>query len=449
MKKKALIILLSALMITSLAACQSSGEQTETSPATVASTVAQTEKATENTTEAAAVSTQTLPDAGDAVTTVNAYSGGVMNGEEIFTDRDLRQTADTSEAKYYTISDNTDITIDSAGVYVFTGSASDMSIIVDAADQDKVQIVLNGVTISNSSAPAIYVKSADKVFVTTVSGTENNLSVTGTFGTDGDTNTDAVIFSKDDLVLNGLGTLTINSTDNGVTSKDDLRITGGTINVTCSSDAFEANDSIAVADGKITINTGKDGFHAENDEDNSKGYIYICGGTFDINAGSDGIQGTTVVQIDGGTFNITSSEGIEGTYIQINGGTVSITASDDGINGSAKSSSYSVKVEINDGNITVDMGQGDTDGIDSNGDIIINGGTVSVNGQSPFDYDGQGQINGGTVITNGEQVTELTNQFMGGGMGGPGGMMGGGMQGGGMQGGGMQGGGMQGGRGGF
>ena len=157
----------------------------------------------------------------------------------------------------------------------------------------------------------------------------------------------------------------------------------------------------------------------------------------DITAGSDGIQATTITQIDGGDITISGSEGIEATYVQINGGTIKISASDDGINGSAKSSAYSVRVEINGGDITIDMGQGDTDGIDSNGDIYINGGTVSVNGQSPFDYDGQGQLNGGTVIVNGSETTELTNQF-GGGMGGPGGMQGGpgGMGGsGGMQGG--------------
>ena len=71
-------------------------------------------------------------------------------------------------------------------------------------------------------------------------------------------------------------------------------------------------------------------------------------------------------------------------------------------------------IEINGGNITIKMGQGDTDGVDSNGDIIINGGTINVTGQSTFDYDGTGKINGGTVICNGQEVTTLPNQFMGG-----------------------------------
>ena len=77
-------------------------------------------------------------------------------------------------------------------------------------------------------------------------------------------------------------------------------------------------------------------------------------------------------------------------------------------------------VEITGGVISVTMGPGDTDGIDSNGNIIISGGTISVNANFPFDYDGSVSFTDGTVYVNGEQVTSLQNQF-GGGMGGFGG----------------------------
>ena len=60
------------------------------------------------------------------------------------------------------------------------------------------------------------------------------------------------------------------------------------------------------------------------------------------------------------------------------------------------------------------MGQGDTDGVDSNGNLIINGGTIRVNAQSPFDYDGTAQKNGGTIYVNGTQTDAITNQMMGG-----------------------------------
>ncbi len=367
-----------------------------------------------------------------STTTTNATSSiQSVDTADLFSNRDLEQTADTSSAVTYTLSNGQDIEITQAGVYVISGTASDATITVNAADDAKVQIVLNGVSITNTDSPAIYVKSADKVFVTTSDGSNNTLTVTGTFTADGDTNTDAVIFSKDDLTLNGQGTLTISSTANGVTGKDDLTITGGTYNVTSTEDSFEANDSLAIAGGTFTVQSSKDAFHCENADDDTVGYIYIADGTFNITATDDGIQATTIAQIDGGTLNITSSEGIEGTNVLVNGGTITINASDDGINAAAKSTAMSVYAEFNGGDITITMGSGDTDAVDVNGSLTINGGTMNITATSAFDYDTSGQLNGGTVIVNGSQITELTTQMMGG----PGGMQGGGMQGGGMQGG--------------
>lgn len=424
--KKIIVVLLTLLMITAvLTACGKAQDQpTESNDASADTSAKTTETIAVSATQTTSNSSTKLSQPEEVTTTANVTSNGAINASEIFSERDLKQTADLSDAVYYDLSDNNNITITKEGVYVISGSATDATVIVDAGDNDKVQLVFNGATVKNSSAPAVYVKNADKVFVTTVEGTTTELSVTGTFTADGDTNTDAVIFSKDDLVLNGLGTLTINSSDNGISGKDDIKITGGTINITSTSDAIEANESIAVADGNLTIKSSKDALHAENDEDNATGYVYICGGTFNITATSDGIQATTIAQIDGGNITASAAEAIEATYVQINGGTIKITASDDGINATTKSKSYSVKIEINGGDITVNMAQGDTDGLDSNGDLYINGGTIDITAQSPFDYDGQGQLNGGTVTVNGSQVTELTNQMMGGGMGGGRGGMG-------------------------
>ena len=164
------------------------------------------------------------------------------------------------------------------------------------------------------------------------------------------------------------------------------------------------------------VKSGKDGIHCENDDDLTLGSIYIEDGTFDITASGDGIQGITTLTIDGGTFKISAVEGLEGTYVIINDGLVSISSSDDGINATSKSTAYTVCIEINGGNINISMGQGDTDAIDSNGNLYIGGGTINITAQSPFDYDGTGVLNGGTVYVNGSQVTTLTNQMMGGGM---------------------------------
>lgn len=409
--KKILAMGLAGAMIFSMAACGTK-ETTEAA-----------EDVTEEVTEVVQEIDQEM-----IVTTANVTSDGAIDASGLFTERDLTQTADLTDAEYYTLQDGQDIEITSAGVYVLSGTATDVTIKVNAGDEDKVQIVLNGVNITNSDSPAIYVVNADKVFVTTTD-TENTLSVTGTFAADGDTNTDAAIFSKDDLILNGVGTLNISSTANGVTSKDDLKITGGNININCEADAMEANESVAIADGNITIVTNKDGIHAEYDEDDTVGYVYICGGNIKIEAADDGIHGTTIVQIDGGTFDIdTYGEGIEATIVQINGGTVDVYAADDGINASAKSSAYYPELQINGGDVTISMGQGDTDALDSNGALTITGGTINITAQSPFDYDGTGTLSGGTVIVNGQEVTQLSNQMMGGGMmggqmgGGPGGM---------------------------
>ncbi|MBR4927903.1 MAG: carbohydrate-binding domain-containing protein, partial [Oscillospiraceae bacterium] len=252
-------------------------------------------------------------------------------GSDLFTERDLTQTADLSEAQTVSVATDSTYTIDKDGVYVLSGTAENFTVVVDAGDEDKVQLVLDGLSVTNENDPVIYVKNADKVFVTSA-GSDSTLTVTGAFSSDGSTNTDAVIFSKDDLVLNGTGTVTVSSTDNGVSCKDDLKVTGGTWNITCTADALEANDSIAVAGGTLNIKTSKDGLHAEYDEDYTVGWITIEGGTLNITAKDDAIHATTVLTVNGGELNITAAEGLEATQVEINGGTVDITATDDGIN---------------------------------------------------------------------------------------------------------------------
>ena len=333
--------------------------------------------------------------------------------DDLFTSRDLEQTADTAGAETITVSDGSDVRITRAGTYVLSGSASGVTVYVEAGDEDKVQLVLSGLTVTNQDFPCIYVVSADKVFVTTAA--DSTLSVTGTFRADGSTHTDGVIFSRDDLVLGGTAVLNIVSPDNGVVCKDDLKITGGTYVIQASSKAIEANDSIRIAGGTFRLTAGTDGLHAENDEDASMGYVYIGGGSLTIQAGDDGIHATSVLQIDDGILEITAGEGLESTIIQVNGGTININSADDGINAARKSPSYTPAVIFNGGETTITMGRGDTDGVDSNGNIYVYGGIVSVNGNSTFDYDGTGLISGGTVYSNGQLVSSLPNQMMGGG----------------------------------
>lgn len=386
--------------------------------ATASSTAVQEDtQAISTTTEPTASASEASTDASASLASMRA--DGAISTADLFTERDLAQEADLAGATLINVTSGEDVQITNEGIYLISGEASDVTITVNADDTAKVQLVLDGVHITNQDAPAIYVVSADKVFVTTTAGSTNTLEVTGTFVADGDTNTDAVIFSKDDLVLNGLGALTINSTDNGISCKDDLKITGGSYAITASSDAIEANDSIRIADGTFAINAAKDALHAENDEDDTLGYIYVCGGTYDITAGDDGIQATTVLQIDGGSFTINAVEALEATYVQVNNGSVGINASDDGINATTKSNSIGTPtIEVTGGTITIAMAQGDTDAIDANGNIIVSGGSIDITAQSAFDFDGTASFTGGTITVNGEQISEITNSMMMGGMGG-------------------------------
>ena len=377
----------------------------------------------------AALSAEGSQSSAQSVSSSDAFS-------EAFSNRDLSGDYDTAEAVTISLngtsasasSDSVQIsggtvTITAAGTYILSGTLDNGSIIVNATKDDKIQLVLDGVTIRSETFAAIYVVQADKVFVTLAESSVNTLTNGGSFVQSDDNDVDAVIFAKDDITLNGAGKLVIASpAGHGIVGKDEVTVTGGTYEISSAKCAIRGKDSIAISDGSFTIKAGTDGLHAENNDDDTLGNIYIAGGSFVITAGDDAIHANTLLQIDGGEITVSAAEGLEATYVQINGGDISISASDDGVNAARKSSAYTPTFEMNDGTLTVVMGQGDTDGIDSNGNIIINGGTINVSGQSSFDYDGTAQYNGGTIIVNGQQVTTIPNQMMGGGMGGNGGM---------------------------
>jgi hypothetical protein len=302
----------------------------------------------------------------DAVDTTVSSSGVSISGtgtlgegssiidlDDLFSDRDLSGEYDASECGSITLADNASqsdakgvtidgntITITKEGDYILEGSLSNGMVIVDVDKSDKVQLVLNGVDINSDTSAAIYVAGADKVFVTLADGTQNTLSNGGSFVAIDDNNIDAVIFSKDDLTLNGTGSLTINSpAGHGVVSKNDLVIANGTYNVTASSHGFAGKDSVAINNGTFNVTAGKDGIHSENDDDDEVGYVYIGGGSFNFSVESDGISAVNEIYIAGGDIVISKSyEGLEARLVNIVGGVIDITSSDDGINATDKRS---------------------------------------------------------------------------------------------------------------
>ena len=330
-------------------------------------------------------------------------AGKLMDGETLFTERDLRQTADLSGAATLTVGDGEDISITEAGVYVLRGAAKGVTVRVEAGKEDKVQLVLDGLSIENPDAPCIHVAGADKVYLTTAG--DSSLRVTGAFAPE--SGADSAVFSKADLTLNGEGKLTVFSTENGVVSRDSLTVTGGSYEISAGSKALQGKDSIRIRGGAFALTAGTDGLHAEHGGDERLGWIYLGGGSFAIRAGDDAIHAASLVQIDGGSFAIAAAEGIEGTYIQINGGELDIRAGDDGLNAGRKSSAYRPTIEITGGRVTIAADSGDADCVDSNGDIRITGGALEVSGASAFDCDGTASFTGGTVIVNGKKVKKL------------------------------------------
>lgn len=346
----------------------------------------------------------------------SANSQKLIDTASLFDSDDLNQSGDMSAASEIRVADNKNASITKEGTYVLRGTAQNSTITVNAPKNSKIRIILDGVNITNMNSPAIYVKSAGKVSITTSRNSANSLKTTGNFASSENSKADAVIFSTSDLLFNGSGKLTLSSSKGkAVSSEDRIKITGGEYTVTSEGHSFNAANAVIANNGNFTISTEKDAFHSENDADNTKGLVYISGGNFNIRAADDGIQATTFAIIDGGTFKIDAAEGIEATHVQINNGTINIQASDDGINAAGKTTAYKINLEVNGGNINVVMAEGDTDGFDSNGDLTVNGGNINVTARSAFDFDGVGKLNGGTVIVNGSRVTELPNQTFGGG----------------------------------
>ena len=204
---------------------------------------------------------------------------------------------------------NATVTISKEGCYLISGELEDGQIIVDAGDSDKVQLVLDNASIHCSTGSAILVRNADKVKVTLAADSENELSDGTEYQTDDD-NPDAALFSKDDLVINGSGSLTVQGNyKHGIAGNDDLVITGGRLTVNSLSHALRGKDSVAILDGTFVLTSQKDGIQASNTEDSTKGWVQIDGGNFTIQSSGDGIQAETNLSIYDGSFTITSGGG--------------------------------------------------------------------------------------------------------------------------------------------
>lgn len=369
--------------------------------------------------------------------------------DSMFTDRDKEVGYDENECTAIQLSDDGSscdsqsvsiegqtVTITEEGTYLLSGSLSDGSVVIYTDENMKVRLILNGVSINSSSSAAIYVKSADKVFITLAPDTENVLSNGCTYETVDDNNIDSAIFSKSDLTLNGSGSLKVTAKEgHGVVSKDDLVITGGTYNIEAASQGLSGKDSIRILDGDFTVTAGKDALHAENEDDKEKGFVYIAGGTFALAFSGDGISASGDMTLLDGTYTITAgggSENGEDHQEEVPGGSggpgepggmmpsgerpqgepgekpqgepdqkpqAESEASDES-EASETTSTKGIKANgslaISGGTYTIYAAD---DGFHSNSDIAISGGTLTIaSGDDGIHADGQVTVSDGTIV---------------------------------------------------
>lgn len=250
-------------------------------------------------------------------------SDNITETPELFSNRDFEVGYDESDSAYIQLNGDTaacssdavqisgsTITITDEGTYILSGTLNDGMIIVNSEKTDKTQLVLDDVTVHSETCAPIYILQSDKVFITTAPGSTNTLSNGGAFTAIDENNIDAVIYSKEDVTLNGSGTLVVTSpAGHGIVSKDSLTITSGNYAINCASHALAGKDDVSVADGDFTLVSGKDGIHAENTDDATAGFVYIKNGTYRISAEGDGISAASYMQIEDGIFDITSGGG--------------------------------------------------------------------------------------------------------------------------------------------
>lgn len=292
------------------------------------------------------------------------------------------------------------VTITSAGTYSLSGDFSGQ-VRIEAGDEDKVILILNGVNITNSADAAIRVTSADEVTVYLAEGTSSSLSDADSYAEDAD-GPAAALAASTDLTIAGDGTLEVSGNGNdGISSSDGLVILGGTIKVSAADDAIRGKDYVVIAAGTLELTAGGDGVKTANEEDAGRGYVLITGGALSVSAESDTIDAISDLIVSGG--NIVSSktnEGLEAFNILLAGGSANITSSDDGINAAGDGSGTPWLV-ISGGEWTLTPSG---DGIDSNGSSLLSGGTVLVwgptNGGNGALDNAQGlTITGGTLFT--------------------------------------------------
>ena len=346
---------------------------------------------------------------------------------DIVTDRDLEGTWEEDGATKISLSDDgcavdgagavadgTTVTITAGGTYVLTGQMSAGQVVVNA-DGEKVQLVLDGASVTSTDSAAILVRAAKKVWLTLADGTQNKIATSGSFAEDDEYSIDGAVWCKSDLTINGTGALTVSSAEgHGIVCKDELALVSGDVEVEAARHAVQAQDAACVVAGTWSLTAGTDGIHCGDDDDAEKGSVLIVGGTVSIDAASDGVDAANVLevdggevtvsagddglhseralQVDGGTVTVSKSyEGLEGSTVTVNGGVIDVTSSDDGVNAAGDPTGDSSAEAADAGASGPETAAGQP------GDPMGGGQAPAGDGRAPEDADAQAPTSTGQV----------------------------------------------------
>jgi len=383
LKKSAVIFMSLILSVCCLTACSNNSSKDSSSQVSIISGTS---------------SEKTESNNGDQSGTQSSAESSSVSSDEMFSDSDTKDVTSESvnaEIKLSgnegTISDTTrgtsgsEVTITSKGIYKVTGSSENVSIVInDTTESGNIYLILDSVSMTNTKAPCINVKSCDKLIIQCTGSsslTYNN--------SDSSAKEDGAVYAKDDVTINGSGSLNINSSLHAIVCKKDLKITGSTLTTEASSIGIKAGNSLRIGGGTINITSAHDGIKLENDDNDS--YFYFEKADMTVTSGYDGIS--VKASDDNKEFS---------GYVTLNSGKLKITTASGSGSSSSKNSSTSQKGIKTDGNITVagtelEISSAD-DAIHGNAGITINSGTLELSSSDDgITASGDLTINGGTV----------------------------------------------------
>lgn len=320
-------------------------------------------------------------------------------------------------------------TVTAAGTYRLHGSLSDGQVVVAAGEEDVLRIIFDGVRVTSSTGSPFVVQSANEAIVYLEDGTSNTLSDASTYADQGTDAPNAALYSMADLTIAGTGSLAGDGNFNdGISAKDGLVLAAGNVTVDAADDGIVGKDYAVLLDGAYQLSAAGDGFKSDNEEDEGRGWVLVNGGTLNVSAGDDGIKAFNTLTIAAGAATVEESEeGLEAQHIIMTGGTATVTANDDGVNASGGSGTPTGTTpqggmgggEMAVGDYTVEVSGGlliinsQGDGLDSNGNASISGGTVVVNGPTDsgngaLDVNGELAVTGGSLAAAGSAGMAVT-----------------------------------------